>query len=285
MVKESAYIRWFENIGSKDVLVVGGKNASLGEMISNLKDEGIRVPDGFAITAEAFRKYIEANDLKEKIKFHLENLKNGDKTLELKVVGKSIRDLFLGGCFPEELVEAIRKSYQELCRRYASDAVDVAVRSSATAEDLPEASFAGQQDTYLNVRGEEELLKACRKCFASLFTDRAIIYREEHGFEHINVALSIGVQKMVRSDKAYAGVIFTIDPETGFRDVVVINAAWGLGEIVVQGTVTPDEYMLSKPLLNKKKSNPYHQENLGRQIKENSICQRRRQDRQECEHF
>ena len=138
MVKESAYIRWFENIGSKDVLVVGGKNASLGEMISNLKDEGIRVPDGFAITAEAFRKYIEANDLKEKIKFHLENLKNGDKTLEFKV-GKSIRNLFLRGRFPEELAEAIRKSYQELCRRYASDEVDVAVRSSATAEDLPEA--------------------------------------------------------------------------------------------------------------------------------------------------
>jgi pyruvate,water dikinase len=267
MVKESAYIRWFENIGSKDVLVVGGKNASLGEMISNLKDEGIRVPDGFAITAEAFRKYIEANDLKEKIKFHLENLKNGDKTLELKVVGKSIRDLFLGGCFPEELAEAIRKSYQELCRRYASDEVDVAVRSSATAEDLPEASFAGQQDTYLNVRGEEELLKACRKCFASLFTDRAIIYREEHGFEHIDVALSIGVQKMVRSDKAYAGVIFTIDPETGFRDVVVINAAWGLGEIVVQGTVTPDEYMLFKPLLNKKNLTPIIKKTLGDKLR------------------
>ena len=265
-VKESAYIRWFENIGSKDVLVVGGKNASLGEMISNLKDEGIRVPDGFAITAEAFWKYIETNDLKEKIKFHLENLKNGDKTLEFKV-GKSIRNLFLQGSFPEELAEAIRKSYRELCRRYASDEVDVAVRSSATAEDLPEASFAGQQDTYLNVRGEEELLKACRKCFASLFTDRAIIYREEHGFEHINVALSIGVQKMVRSDKAYAGVMFTIDPETGFPDVVVINAAWGLGEIVVQGTVTPDEYMLFKPLLNKKNLTPIIKKTLGDKLK------------------
>ena len=263
MVKESEYIRWFENISSNDVLVVGGKNASLGEMIRTLKDESIRVPDGFAITAEAFWKFIEANDLKEKIKFHLENLKSGDKTLELKVVGKSIRDLFLGGCFPEELAEEIRKSYRELCRRYVSDEVDVAVRSSATAEDLPEASFAGQQDTFLNVRGEEDLLKACRKCFASLFTDRAIIYREEHGFEHINVALSIGVQKMVRSDKAYAGVIFTIDPETGFRDVVVINAAWGLGEIVVQGIVTPDEYMVFKPLLNKKFLTPIIKKTLG----------------------
>ncbi|MDH5460771.1 MAG: phosphoenolpyruvate synthase, partial [Candidatus Bathyarchaeota archaeon] len=193
MVKGSAYIRWFENISSNDVLVVGGKNASLGEMIRTLKDEGIRVPDGFAITAEAFWKFLEANDLMEKIKFHLENLKSGDKTLDMKV-GKSIRNLILHGCFPEEIAEAIRKSYQELCRRYASDEVDVAVRSSATAEDLPEASFAGQQDTFLNVRGEEELLKACRKCFASLFTDRAIIYREEHGFEHIKVALSIGVQ-------------------------------------------------------------------------------------------
>jgi len=267
MVKESAYIRWFENISSNDVLVVGGKNASLGEMIRTLKDEGIRVPDGFAITAEAFWKFLEANDLKEKIKFHLENLKSGDKTLELKVVGKSIRDLFLGGFFPEELAEEIRKSYRELCRRYASDEVDVAVRSSATAEDLPEASFAGQQDTYLNVRGEEELLKACRKCFASLFTDRAIIYREEYGFEHINVALSIGVQKMVRSDKAYAGVIFTIDPETGFRDVVVINAAWGLGEIVVQGIVTPDEYMVFKPLLDKKNLTPIIKKTLGDKLR------------------
>jgi pyruvate,water dikinase len=267
MVNDGAYIRWFENISSNDVLVVGGKNASLGEMIRTLKDEGIRVPDGFAITAEAFWKFIEANDLKEKIKSHLENLKSGDKTLELKVVGKSIRDLFLGGCFPEELAEAIRKSYRELCRRYASDEVDVAVRSSATAEDLPEASFAGQQDTYLNVRGEGELLKACRKCFASLFTDRAIIYREERGFEHINVALSIGVQKMVRSDKAYAGVIFTIDPETGFRDVVVINAAWGLGEIVVQGIVTPDEYMVFKPLLNKKNLTPIIKKTLGDKLR------------------
>jgi len=265
MVNGSAYIRWFENISSNDVLVVGGKNASLGEMIRTLKDEGIRIPDGFAITAEAFWKFIEANDLK-KIQFHLENLKSGDKTLEFKV-GKSIRNLFLRGHFPEELAEAIRKSYQELCRRYASDGVDVAVRSSATAEDLPEASFAGRQDTYLNVRGEEELLKACRKCFASLFTDRAIIYREEHGFEHIKVALSIGVQKMVRSDKAYSGVIFTIDPETGFRDVVVINAAWGLGEIVVQGIVTPDEYMVFKRLLNKKSLIPIIKKTLGDKLR------------------
>jgi pyruvate,water dikinase len=260
-------IRWFEELGKEDIPLVGGKNANLGEMIRTLKDEGIRVPDGFAITAEAFWKFLEANDLKEKIKFHLENLKSGDKTLELKVVGKSIRDLFLGGFFAEELAEAIRKSYRELCLRYASDEVDVAVRSSATAEDLPEASFAGQQDTYLNVRGEEELLKACRKCFASLFTDRAIIYREEHGFEHITVALSIGVQKMVRSDKAYAGVIFTIDPETGFRDVVVINAAWGLGEIVVQGIVTPDEYMVFKPLLNKKNLAPIIKKTLGDKLR------------------
>jgi pyruvate,water dikinase len=266
IVKESEYIRWFENISSSDIHLVGGKNASLGEMIRALKDESIRVPDGFAITAEAFWKFIEANDLKEKIKLHLENLKSGDKSLELKV-GKSIRDLFLGGCFPEELAKAIRKSYRELCRRYATDEVDVAVRSSATAEDLPDASFAGQQDTYLNVKGEEELLKACRKCFASLFTDRAIIYREEHGFEHINVALSIGVQKMVRSDKAYAGVIFTIDPETGFRDVVVINAAWGLGEIVVQGIVTPDEYMIFKPLLNKKNLTPIIKKALGNKLR------------------
>jgi len=230
MVKGSEYIRWFEDIGSNDVLVVGGKNASLGEMIRTLKDEGIRVPDGFAITAEAFWKFMEVNDMKEKIKFHLGNLKNGDKTLEFKV-GRSIRNLFLASRFPEELAEAIRKSYRELCRRYASDGVDVAVRSSATAEDLPEASFAGQQDTYLNVRGEEELLNACRKCFASLFTDRAIVYRDEHGFEHI------------------------------------INAAWGLGEIVVQGIVTPDEYMVFKPLLNKKNLTPIIKKTLGDKLR------------------
>lgn len=266
MGKESVYIQWFENISSNDVLVVGGKNASLGEMICTLKDEGIRVPDGFAITVEAFWKFIEYNELKEKIKCHLENLKSKDKTLELKV-GKCIRDLFLCGCFPKELAEAIRKAYRKLCRCYASNEVDVAVRSSATAEDLPDASFAGQQDTYLNVRGEEELLKACQKCFASLFTDRAIIYREEHGFEHINVALSIGVQKMVRSDKAYAGVIFTIDPETGFRDVIVINASWGLGEAVVQGMVTPDEYMVFKPLLDKKNLTPIIKKTLGNKLR------------------
>jgi pyruvate,water dikinase len=266
LVKGSAYIRWFENISSNDVLVVGGKNASLGEMIRTLKDEGIRVPDGFAITAEAFWKFLEANDLMEKLKFHLEKLKSGDRTPDMKI-GKSIRNLFLRGCFPEEITKAIRKSYQELCRRYVSDEVDVAVRSSATAEDLPEASFAGQQDTFLNVRGEEELLKACRKCFASLFTDRAIIYREEHGFEHNKVALSIGVQKMVRSDEAYAGVIFTIDTETGFRDVIVINAAWGLGEIVVQGIVTPDEYMVFKPLLNQKNLKPIIKKTLGDKLR------------------
>ncbi len=261
MAKENDYIRWFENLRSKDVAIVGGKNASLGEMISTLKDEGITVPNGFATTAEDYWEFLRANNLMERIKSHLGDLKSGHRSLEK--VGKSIRRLFLRAHFPQEIALAIRTAYRELCKRYDTDAADVAVRSSATAEDLPEASFAGQQETFLNVVGEEELLEACRKCYASLFTDRAISYREEKGFEHMGVALSIGVQKMVRSDKACAGVMFTIDTETGFRDVVLINAAWGLGENVVQGVVTPDEYTVFKPLLSEKNLKPILEKFLG----------------------
>ena len=247
MTAKNSYIRWFDKLSSKDVQLVGGKNASLGEMVRELKKEGIQVPDGFATTAETYWKFLETNDLKEKIASLLKEMEDGKKTLAKS--GKAIRNLFLRRTFPEEVNNAICNAYQELCERYETDEVDVAVRSSATAEDLPEASFAGQQETFLNVSGEEELLEACRKCYASLFTDRAIAYRKEKGFDHMKVALSVGVQKMVRSDKAGAGVMFTIDTETGFPDVVVINAAWGLGENVVQGTVTPDEYMVFKPLL------------------------------------
>ena len=226
--ENNGYIRWLEDLTSNHVSLVGGKNASLGEMIRALKDEGIRVPGGFATTAEAYWAFMGANDLKQRIVSHLEELKEGDASLQQ--AGRAIRRLFKRGSFPEELAEAVKSAYQELAGRYESDEVDVAVRSSATAEDLPEASFAGQQETFLNVTGEEELLEACRKCYASLFTDRAISYREEQGFDHMDVALSVGVQKMVRSDKAGSGVMFTIDTETGFPDVVVINAAWGLGE-------------------------------------------------------
>ncbi|MEQ8464400.1 phosphoenolpyruvate synthase [Coleofasciculus sp. E1-EBD-02] len=241
------YIRWFENLTSDDVSMVGGKNASLGEMIRSLKDEGVRVPDGFATTAEAYRKFLDANQLNEKIKSHLSELDSEKNPLEK--VGKSIRKLFHSADFPEDIAREIREAYDQLSQRYDTQDVDIAARSSATAEDLPEASFAGQQETFLNVTGYEELLEACRKCYASLFTDRAISYRQAQGFDHLKVALSVGVQKMVRSDKASAGVMFSLDTETGFPDVVVINAAWGLGENVVQGSVTPDEYRVFKPLL------------------------------------
>lgn len=257
----TGYIRWFSDITSEDVDEVGGKNASLGEMIRSLQDQGIRVPDGFAITARAYWRFVENNSLRPVIEEHLNRWAEGKQSLEK--TGKAIRHLFRKASFPEDVSSAIAQAYRELGERYNMEDVDVAVRSSATAEDLPEASFAGQQETFLNVRGEEEVRDACRNCFASLFTDRAIAYREEHGFHHLDVALSIGVQKMVRSDKAGAGVMFTIDTETGFPNAVIINAAWGLGENVVQGTVTPDEYVVFKPLLDRPELKPIIGKQLG----------------------
>ncbi|HNR13235.1 MAG TPA: phosphoenolpyruvate synthase [Thermodesulfobacteriota bacterium] len=255
------YTRWFEELGSGDVSEVGGKNASLGEMIRTLKKKGIAVPDGFATTAKAYREFVEANQLSGIIRDHIEYMKSNQSTLNS--TGKAIRRAFLRGRFPENIARNIRQRYSELCERYNTEDLDVAARSSATAEDLPEASFAGQQETFLNVTGEDELLDACRRCYASLFTDRAISYREAQGFDHLKVALSVGVQKMVRSDKAGAGVMFTIDTETGFPDVVVINASWGLGENVVQGTVTPDEYRVFKPLLGRDQYAPIIEKLLG----------------------
>ncbi len=244
-----AYVRWFSDITSDQVETVGGKNASLGEMINVFHQQGIRVPEGFALTVNAYHAFLEHNDLAGHIQRELIALEHGEQTLER--TGQTIRDLFRHATFPDDIARAVTDAYHELSRRYDAEETDVAVRSSATAEDLPEASFAGQQDTYLNVRGSNAVIEACRKCFASLFTDRAIIYREEHGFDHLEVALSIGIQKMVRSDMAGAGVIFTIDTETGFPNAVVINASWGLGENVVQGSVTPDEYVVFKPLLDR----------------------------------
>ena len=261
MAENYRYIRWFEDLNSADVPLVGGKNASLGEMIGALKEKGIRVPGGFATTSDAYREFLSANDLTEKIAGHLAAFGRGEKPLGL--TGKTIRALFLRASFPAEIGGEIRRAYRDLCRRHEVEKADVAVRSSATAEDLPEASFAGQQESFLNVTGEEELLDSCRKCYASLFTDRAISYRREKGFDHMKVALSVGVQKMVRSDMAGAGVMFSIDTETGFPDVVVINAAWGLGENVVQGTVTPDEYMVFKPLLDEEQFSPIIEKSLG----------------------
>ncbi|KPL20026.1 MAG: phosphoenolpyruvate synthase [candidate division Zixibacteria bacterium SM23_81] len=265
MAKKKIYVRWFADLRSKDVPAVGGKNASLGEMISTLKKKGISVPNGFATTSAAYWKFLDDNKIREKVHAIVKDLQSGSKSLSQ--VGKSIRRLFLDSQFPDEIAEQIRAAYRELGRRYRMKNVDVAVRSSATAEDLPEASFAGQQETFLNVKGEKALIEACRKCYASLFTNRAISYREEKGFDHMDVALSIGVQKMVRSDKASAGVMFSIDTETGFPDVVVINGAWGLGENVVQGSITPDEYVVFKPVLRQKQLTPIIEKNLGGKAK------------------
>lgn len=240
-------IRWLEDLTSENVGQVGGKNASLGEMIHSLKEENVRVPDGFATTAEAYWQFLRQGNLKDEVRQHLDALEAGERPLS--DVGPAIRKLFLRTEFPEAVETAIRQAYRDLSLRYDREDLDVAVRSSATAEDLPEASFAGQQETFLNIRGEDDLLEACRRCYASLFTNRAISYRQEKGFSHMQVALSVGVQRMVRSDLGSAGVMFSIDTETGFPDVAIINAAWGLGEMVVQGSVTPDQYTVFKPLL------------------------------------
>jgi pyruvate,water dikinase len=243
----SEYILWFDDPQACSVERVGGKNASLAEMIQRLSPRGILVPQGFAITVAAYRAFIEHNALHDAIKEQLDAFDSG--AVPVEDAGAAIRNLLQPAVLPQPIADAIRGAYTELSRRYGLDATDVAVRSSATAEDLPGASFAGQHESYLNVAGCEAVLAATLGCFASLFKDRAIAYRHEMGFEHEKVALSVGVQKMVRSDKAGAGVMFSIDTETGFPRSVVINAAWGLGESVVQGSVTPDEYQVFKPLL------------------------------------
>ena len=260
------YIRWFKDLSSGDVADVGGKNASLGEMIANLHKKGIHVPDGFATTADAYHAFLDKKDgLRQKVTTLLQELEDDGR--KIHKVGDSIRKLFLDADFPDEVAQEIISGYEELCHLYDTDNVSVAVRSSATAEDLPEASFAGQQETFLNVIGRKRVLDACRRCYASLFTDRAISYRREKGFDHMKVALSAGIQKMVRSDLASAGVMFTLDPETGFKDVVVIDAAWGLGESVVGGLVNPDEFTVYKPLLDKTGMVPIIGKNMGEKEK------------------
>ena len=241
------YIRKFSELGMNDVPVVGGKNASLGEMFRNLSAEGVRVPDGFATTSEAYRHFLKHNHLAERIQKRLQGVSSNDLA-ELERAGAEIRDWIFGASMPPDLAGEITTAYGNLARQGEPEP-EVAVRSSATAEDLPNASFAGQQDTFLNIRGTENLLTICRRVFASLYNDRAISYRVHQGFAHEQVALSIGVQKMVRSDIASSGVMFTLDTETGFRDVVFINAAYGLGENVVQGAVNPDEFYVFKPTL------------------------------------
>ncbi|MDP2908320.1 MAG: phosphoenolpyruvate synthase [Nanoarchaeota archaeon] len=249
-MEKKNFILRFDQVGINDVNIVGGKNSSLGEMYTNLTQQGINVPNGFAITADAYTFFLEESGITVKIREILSDLDTYNlKSLQQK--GKEIRELILNSELPDRLKGDIKKAYHALCKGSGKKNLDVAVRSSATAEDLPNASFAGQQETFLNVRGEEELFDACKKCFASLFTDRAISYRVDKGFDHFSVRLSIGVQKMVRSDKGSSGVMFTIDPETGFKDAVFINSAYGLGENVVQGAVNPDEYYVFKPTLKK----------------------------------
>jgi len=241
------FVKWFEDLRIEDVPSVGGKNASLGEMIRNLGEKGVNVPSGFAITAYAYKYMIEKAGIDVKIREILSDLDTHDVN-NIAERGKKIRDLIKNTPVPPELEGEIRKQYRSMEKRYGEN-TDVAVRSSATAEDLPDASFAGQQETYLNVRGEDELLEKARECFASLFTNRAISYRVDKGFDHFSVYLSVGVQKMVRSDLASSGVMFSIDTESGFQDAVYITGAYGLGENVVQGVVNPDQFYVFKPTL------------------------------------
>lgn len=254
-------IIFFENLRREDVALVGGKNSSLGEMVQQLGAAGIQVPPGFATTSDAYRQFMKENDLTDHIEDVLKNFASGK--INLQEAGRTIRAAIVAGDWPSGIESSIRSAYRELSNRAAAENVSVAVRSSATAEDLPDASFAGQQETFLNVQGEEELLAACRKCYASLFTDRAITYRNVKGFDHMQVALSVGVQQMVRSDIGGSGVIFSIDTESGFDKVVLINAAWGLGENVVQGAVTPDEFQVYKPFLGREGVCPIIEKRLG----------------------
>lgn len=247
VLQTGAFVLPFECIGMGDVAIVGGKNASLGELIGTLGAQAIRVPDGFATTADAYRLHISSNGIEPRIRDLLASLHAGEKSL--RDAGAEIRTLILAGTLPPPVEQQLRDAYCELGRKTGRTNPAVAVRSSATAEDLPGASFAGQLESFLNVQGEDAFIDACRRCFASLFTDRAITYREAKGFDHLQVALSIGVQLMVRSDLGGSGVMFTLDTESGFPRVVTINAAWGLGETVVQGTVDPDRLMVFKPLL------------------------------------
>jgi len=245
-----SYIFWFNQITIKDVQLVGGKNASLGEMYRFLTKKGINIPNGFAITSQAYFDFLKEGNIKTEIEKILKsyNLKN---IKELQIAGKKIRTLILKTPFSQKLKKEIIKAYQKLSQDYNEENIDVAVRSSATAEDLPSASFAGQHETFLNVRGTEELLKAVKKSYASLFLDRAISYRLEKGFDHLKIAISTGVQKMVRSDLGASGVMFTLDPNSGFKDVVVINSIYGLGELIVKGKIIPDEFIVFKPTLEK----------------------------------
>ena len=248
MTNSNSFVLDLDQVGAGDVALVGGKCASLGELFRELTSRGVRAVDGFTTTSHAYEALLETNGLRKRLRSLLKGLEV-DNLDELARVGSEARRMMLETPFPKEVESAIHEAYNRLGERIGKKNFEVAVRSSATAEDLPDASFAGQQDTILNVRGEQKLIEACHECYASLWTDRAISYRETKGFDHFDVALSIGIQPMVRSDLAASGVMFTLDTESGFRDAVVISGAWGLGEAVVQGMATPDEWIVFKPTL------------------------------------
>lgn len=254
-MKKLNHILFFNQISITDIAKVGGKNASLGEMYNELNPKGIGVPNGFALTANAYRLFCTQNDIVQKLNNLLLSL-DTENYSNLTSIGKTARNLILTGSFPTEIIDAINEAYRTLSNNCGIKNLDVAVRSSATAEDLPTASFAGRMESYLNISGKEQLLKAVHLCYASLFTDRAIKYRHDMGFTGIDVAISVGVQQMVRSDKASSGVAFTIDPDSGFENGIIINSSWGLGENIVQGRVTPDEWTVFKPTLFNEKYNP-----------------------------
>lgn len=245
-MKSSKFILWFREIGKKDIPLVGGKNASLGEMFKNLAKKGVEVPNGFAVTVTSYKHFVEHNEIGDKLKEILAGLNTHDLT-DLQIRGEKIRTLFTNGTFPKDLEKKIRTAYEKLGEILNVENPDVAIRSSATAEDLPDASFAGQQESYLNIEGGDAVLAHIKKAFASLFTDRAISYRHDKGFDHLAVWLSVTVQKMARSDLASSGVMFTCDTESGFDKVVFITGSYGLGEMVVQGAVSPDQFYVFKP--------------------------------------
>ncbi len=266
MKKEEKNVLTLLEATADDVNLVGGKNASLGEMITELTPKGVNVPGGFAVTSTGYWRYIEENGFKEELEKIFKKL-DPNSIKSIQKVGKKGRDLIMGGKFPEGLKNDIVSAYKDMCDRYDDKKVDVAIRSSAVCEDAPDASFAGQFETFLNVSGEEEVLQKVKDCFASAFNDRVISYREEKKVAHLEFAVSVGVQKMVRSDKASSGVMFTLDTETGFDNVVLINSIWGLGEMIVQGGITPDEFYVFKPSIDKEGKNPIIRKDLGRKTK------------------
>ena len=248
MTDSTRYVRWFKELGIADVALVGGKNASLGEMYQNLTAEGVRVPNGFAVTAEAYNYVLESNNAWPKLHAALDGL-NPDNIKDLQAGGKKAREIVMNCVLPDDLKAAVLSGYNELKQEYGND-ISLAVRSSATAEDSPEASFAGQNDSYLNISSDEALLDAYQRCLASNFTDRSIHYKHDNNFDVYTVFLSVVVMKMVRSDIGASGVMFSLDTETSFKDVVFINGALGLGENIVQGTIEPDSFYVHKPTFN-----------------------------------